>query len=67
MYSKDFNNPAPNLGFAWSPKAESGILGKVLGKDKTVIGGSYAINYLYRGPERDLQPAVLQRRHHAGL
>ena len=41
-------NPAPNFGFAYSPKFEKGILGRIF-SDKTVIRSSYAINYYDEG------------------
>ncbi|MCA1626003.1 MAG: TonB-dependent receptor, partial [Acidobacteria bacterium] len=40
FYKPDYNNFAPSVGFAWSPKVESGI-GKFL-LDKTVIRGGYS-------------------------
>jgi hypothetical protein len=49
-YKGDFLNPAPNFGFSWNPQAgEDGILGKLLGGNKTVIGGSYNINFYNEG------------------
>ncbi|MBZ5623176.1 MAG: carboxypeptidase-like regulatory domain-containing protein [Acidobacteriia bacterium] len=49
-YASDNVNPAPNFGFAWSPSAEGGFLGKLLGKDrKTVIRGNYGITYYQEG------------------
>ena len=36
-YAPDRVNPAPNLGIAWSPSAEKGPLGRILGNNKTVI------------------------------
>jgi hypothetical protein len=47
-YSGDKINPAPNFGFAWNPKFDSGALGKLLGS-KTVFRGSYGINYYDEG------------------
>ncbi|HXG85236.1 MAG TPA: hypothetical protein VNI84_14540, partial [Pyrinomonadaceae bacterium] len=41
----DKNNLAPRLGFAYSPGAESGIFGTLLGKDLTVIRGGYSVAY----------------------
>lgn len=40
-----FLNFAPRLGFAWSPSRTDGLMGKVLGQDKTVIRGGFAISY----------------------
>ena len=41
----DWNNWAPNIGFAYSPVASSGWLGKLVGVNKTVIRGGYQIGY----------------------
>ena len=48
IYSPDYKNFAPNLGFAWNPTA-GGLLGKLLGDGKTVISASYGINYYNEG------------------
>jgi outer membrane receptor protein involved in Fe transport len=41
----DKNNWAPRVGFAWSPKFESGFMHKIVGEDATVIRGGFAIAY----------------------
>lgn len=42
----DKNNFAPRFGFAWSPAAEGGFLGALMGgSQKTVIRGGYGIYY----------------------
>lgn len=43
FYKPDYNNFAPSVGFAWSPKFESGV-GKFL-LDKTVVRGGYSRNF----------------------
>ncbi|MCU0246576.1 MAG: TonB-dependent receptor [Bryobacter sp.] len=43
--SADKNNWAPRFGFAWSPKADQGMMGKVAGGGKFVVRGGYAISY----------------------
>jgi hypothetical protein len=48
-YNSDLVNPAPNVGFAWNPAGGQGMLGKILGDRKTVIRGSYAINFYNEG------------------
>lgn len=48
-YRSDLLNPAPNLGFAWNPSGGSGLLGKLIGEHKTVVRGSYAINFYNEG------------------
>ena len=35
--------PQPTLGFAWNVSHEGGILGKLIGKDATVIRGGYGL------------------------
>jgi len=39
LYKNDYNNLAPQLGFAWAPKFEKGIGGFLLGKSFVLRGG----------------------------
>jgi hypothetical protein len=48
-YSRDMINPAPNLGVSWSPEANDGLLGKLIGHGKTVISSSYGLTYYNEG------------------
>ncbi|HBY61259.1 MAG TPA: hypothetical protein DEH78_15675 [Solibacterales bacterium] len=49
-YRRDYNNPAPNVGFAWNPHFDKGPLARLFGKDrKTVLRGSFGINYYDEG------------------
>ncbi len=48
MYTTSKVNPAPNLGFAWNPKFDSGPMKALFGKG-TVIRGSYGITYYDEG------------------
>jgi hypothetical protein len=48
-YKADLVNPAPNLGFAWNPNFENGILRKIFGNDKTVIRSSFGMTYYNEG------------------
>ncbi len=41
----DRNNWAPRFGFAYSPSATSGLLGKLFGNGQTVIRGGYGMTY----------------------
>jgi hypothetical protein len=41
----DNNNFGPRVSFAYSPHFDSGWIGRVVGADKTVIRGGFAINY----------------------
>jgi len=46
----DLVNPAPNVGFAWTPNADRGFLGRLLGNNnKSVIRGGFARNYYDEG------------------
>jgi outer membrane receptor protein involved in Fe transport len=42
---KDTNNLAPAIGFAYSPKGEGGLFGKLFGDGKTSFRGGYRISY----------------------
>lgn len=42
-YDTDWSNLGPRLAATWSPQFDSGILGSVLRKDKSVLRGGYAL------------------------
>ncbi|HKE57371.1 MAG TPA: carboxypeptidase regulatory-like domain-containing protein, partial [Pyrinomonadaceae bacterium] len=42
---RDNNNWGPRFSFAYSPHFDSGWMGKMVGTEKTVIRGGFAINY----------------------
>ena len=45
-YKQDWNNFAPTVSFAWSPRFGNGFLGKVFGRDdKSVIRGGFRMTY----------------------
>ena len=46
-YTRDFNNPAPNLGLAWNPDKPDGWLGKLLGQ--SVYRANFGVNYYDEG------------------
>ncbi len=48
-YSGDFKQPAGNLGFAWNPTFESGILGKIAGGNNMVIRGGAQLSHYDEG------------------
>ncbi|MGH9842101.1 MAG: carboxypeptidase regulatory-like domain-containing protein [Blastocatellia bacterium] len=49
-YNTDYNNFAPSLGFAWSPRFENGLLKKLTGDGgQTVLRGGYSIAYNREG------------------
>jgi outer membrane receptor protein involved in Fe transport len=41
----DTNNWAPRVGFVYSPRFDSGFLGKLFGSDKTTMRGGYGVAY----------------------
>jgi hypothetical protein len=43
--ASDNNNIAPMVGFAWSPSATDGWLGRLAGEKKLVVRGGYGIGY----------------------
>ena len=48
-YKGDYNNAAPNVGFAWNPQRDSGVLGRLFGKGKSVLRGAVGVNYYDEG------------------
>ncbi len=42
---KDTNNWAPTIGLSWSPKYTNGLLGRLVGDNKTVVRAGYQIGY----------------------
>ncbi|OFW10625.1 MAG: hypothetical protein A3H96_01375 [Acidobacteria bacterium RIFCSPLOWO2_02_FULL_67_36] len=49
-YKTDWNNFAPNAGFAWTPMANGGLLARLLGKGRdSVVRGSYSLSYYDEG------------------
>lgn len=45
MWNTDWNDWAPRASIAWSPSADTGLLGKMFGSGKTVIRAGYALVY----------------------
>lgn len=43
-YSADLLQPAPNIGFAWNPVWQNGVLGKIAGGGNFVIRGGFRIS-----------------------
>jgi hypothetical protein len=49
-YNTDWNNLAPNVGLVWTPKAQDGFLGKLMGGEGDfVIRGGYTLSYNREG------------------
>jgi hypothetical protein len=46
-YKRDFMNPAPNVGVAWSPEPSEGWFGRLLGRG--VYRASFGVNYYDEG------------------
>ena len=51
MYGVQDRNFAPRVGFAWSPRMTSGILGKILGDNLTSVRAGFGMYYSNFGPE----------------
>jgi hypothetical protein len=45
MWNTDWSDIAPRASIAWSPSADSGLMGKLFGNKKTVIRTGYAMVY----------------------
>ena len=45
MWNTDWADWAPRASIAWGPSADSGLLGKVFGRGKTVVRAGYAMVY----------------------
>lgn len=44
-YNTDFGDVAPRASLAWSPNYSHGLLGKILGSNKTVLRGGFGMFY----------------------
>ncbi len=44
-YSQDWNNFAPSVAVAWSPRFKGGLLGAVFGENKTTLRGGFRMLY----------------------
>jgi hypothetical protein len=45
VYNTDYGNVAPRVALAWNPSLDSGPLGKILGRQKTVFRGGFGLYY----------------------
>src|SRR5207244_11680325 len=50
-YNSQLKNPSPAIALAWNPSADGGILGKVLGRDRTVIRAGYSLRHYAEGAQ----------------
>jgi hypothetical protein len=49
-YDTDYNNIAPSIGFAWTPRAPTGFLGSLMGRESDfVVRGGYTRSYSRAG------------------
>jgi hypothetical protein len=51
LYSAQTKNFAPRFGIAWTPRANGGLLGRLLGNDQTVVHAGFGMYYGNFGPE----------------
>ena len=45
LFNTDYGDWAPRASLAWNPSYSSGLLGRMLGSNKTVIRGGFGISY----------------------
>lgn len=45
VYDTDWGDVGPRVSVAWSPSSQSGLWGRTIGQDKTVIRGGFGIYY----------------------
>lgn len=45
LYDSDFNNFAPRVGLAWSPRFDEGMLRNLFGEDKLVVRAGFGVFY----------------------
>ena len=50
-YNTSYLNPSPAIAIAWSPSRTDGLLGKLVGKDKTVIRAGYSLRHYQEGAQ----------------
>ena len=51
-YNRDWNNFAPSIGFAWTPKFKSGFLERLAGDSgQTVLRGGYSVAFVREGTD----------------
>ncbi len=51
VYNTSWKNPQPAVAFAWNPKASKGVLGKIIGTDKTVVRAGYSLRNYQEGAQ----------------
>lgn len=51
VYNTQKVNPSPAIAIAWSPSRTDGLLGRFLGKDKTVIRAGYSMRSYLEGAQ----------------
>ena len=48
-YNGDYVNPAPNVGVAWNPRFQNGLMKTLFGDNKSVFRGHYSLTYFREG------------------
>jgi Carboxypeptidase regulatory-like domain len=50
-YNSQMMNPSPAIALAWNPSSDHGLLGKLLGHNKTVIRTGYSLRHYAEGAQ----------------
>lgn len=50
-YNTSYINPSPAIAVAWSPNRTEGVLGKIVGRDKTVVRAGYSLRHYTEGAQ----------------
>jgi hypothetical protein len=59
LFNTDYGDWAPRVSAAWNPSYSSGLLGRFLGRGKTVIRGGFGISYDRTNIVTDVIPSLL--------
>jgi carboxypeptidase family protein len=51
VYNTQYKNFSPAIGVAWSPSRSDGMLGRIIGKNKTVIRAGYSLRSYLEGAQ----------------
>ncbi len=50
-YAPTYVHPEPTVGFAWNPRHDSDVIGKIFGNGKSVIRGSFTLKNYTEGAQ----------------
>lgn len=59
LFNTDYGDWAPRVSAAWNPSYDNGILGRLLGRGKTVLRGGFGISYDRTNIVTDVIPNLL--------